>query len=1111
MARPTPEAVLTGIAVLFAATVPTFAQAKRPAINVVPDQPTALTNEVRPLKSVEQVTAPSVDREAAAVEDQRRAEAGLAPRFAITNRVRITPATHGTWETLDADTLMWRLRITSAGALSLNLGFTRYEMPVDGRLFVYSSDFSRMIRPFTAEDNEAHGELWTPVILADDIVVEVTLPASGRERLDLELVSIGVGYRGFGEPSADKSGSCNVDVVCPEGDDWQDEIASVAVIGTGGGTFCTGFMVNNTSEDQTPYFMTANHCGINSGNAASLVAYWNYENSWCRPPGGGASGGPGDGTLTDFQTGSYFRASYSTSDFTLVELDDDPNPAWEVAFAGWDRSGEDATTAIAIHHPNTDEKRISFEYQSTTVTSYLGTSVPGNGTHVRVIDWDLGTTEPGSSGSPLFNQDHQVIGQLHGGYAACGNDDSDWYGRFYTSWTGGGSSSSRLSDWLDSAGTGATSVDTLWPSASGMRVSPSGGLTATGPAGGPFDPRSVIYTVENRDETGLDYSVTNTQDWVTVTDASGYLAPGESADVTVYLNPDANLLSNGNYSDTVTFINETDHDGDTVRVVDLTVGVPEKVHEWTLDADPGWSADPLWAYGQPTGGGGQHGNSDPTSGHTGPNVYGYNLSGDYQNYLSEKHLTTGPIDCSEIFSVSVKFWRWLGVETPTYDHAYVRASNNGSTWVTVWENGGEITDGSWSQQEIDIAAVADGQSTVYLRWTMGTTDSSWQYCGWNIDDVEIWGVGSMTDCNNNGVEDAEDIATGTSEDCNENGVPDECEDDPKISQHPVGETACYGESITFSVAAEGYGTLEYQWRKDDVDIDGANQASYTIDSVVPSDAGSYDVVVTGTCGALLSDAATLSMNPTPTPAVPDPITLNVGFGTKNRYLSFVAGDAGEQQAAAVTITSLPGYEFAEGRTMWVQAPFSVTEEEGGDAFLAAELGCSPVYRDWSAGSCDAGVCAGGLLAGQRTCTVDEECRRVDIFGDAILPGGTFELRMIDETCPTTNEQNYSAPLAVTMSQTGDIVGDCADCPCTGPDGVADFVDITAVVEKFKNTPCASGGPGVPRMARADLINSTATLPLPDQVIDFVDIAYCVDGFRDAAIPLPGPPAIDPCQ
>jgi hypothetical protein len=121
-------------------------------------------------------------------------------------------------------------------------------------------------------------------------------------------------------------------------------------------------------------------------------------------------------------------------------------------------------------------------------------------------------------------------------------------------------------------------------------------------------------------------------------------------------------------------------------------------------------------------------------------VLGYNLGGDYANNLPEQALTTGAIDCSAMQSVSVRFRRWLNVEQPQYDHAYLRASTDGTTWTTVWENGGEITDSSWQQVEYDLSQLADGEATVYLRWVMGTTDSSWQFSGWNLDDIEIRGL-----------------------------------------------------------------------------------------------------------------------------------------------------------------------------------------------------------------------------------------------------------------------------------------------------------------------------------------------------------------------------------
>ncbi|MCO6439031.1 MAG: S8 family serine peptidase [Phycisphaerae bacterium] len=170
------------------------------------------------------------------------------------------------------------------------------------------------------------------------------------------------------------------------------------------------------------------------------------------------------------------------------------------------------------------------------------------------------------------------------------------------------------------------------------------------------------------------------------------------------------------------------------------------VYEWNLNTNPGWTMQGQWAYGQPTGGGGEHGGPDPTSGATGSNVLGYNLSGDYGANLPETHLTTTAINCTGLSGVTLRFERWLGVEQPTYDHAYVRVSTNGSSWTTIWENTAEIADSSWTQQEFDISSIADNQPTVYIRWTMGTTDGSWFYCGWNIDDIEIWAAGGGPQC-----------------------------------------------------------------------------------------------------------------------------------------------------------------------------------------------------------------------------------------------------------------------------------------------------------------------------------------------------------------------------
>jgi len=246
--------------------------------------------------------------------------------------------------------------------------------------------------------------------------------------------------------------------------------------------------------------------------------------------------------------------------------------------------------------------------------------------------------------------------------------------------------------------------------------------------------------------------------------------------------------------------------------------------------------------------------------------------------------------------------------------------------------------------------------------------------------------------------------------------------------------------------------------------------------------------------------------PDTNPPTPDycPVPPDIGFGTKNRYMTFVMDDPGppypvQDVAMRVKFVSIPGHEYAEGRTMWVQEPFPVTESAGSDQptprpiFWAAELGCEPFYTDWSVYD------------------------RVDVYNDVIIPDAVFEVQALrdDPSCSEKDEEDYSPELTVVMSACGDVVGHCsalpcaseqggADC-CSAPQGVVDFVDVSAVIDKFRNLPCT------PRKARADVINSTVTMPPPDRKVDFVDCSCVVDAFRGDPCPLPGPPLIDPCD
>lgn len=415
-----------------------------------------------PAADLERYTLPLQDNAALLAAELASRQSGRAPRFATVLPVRITPQTHGRWDTA-GNLAVWRMRLYSATAYSLNLGFSQYQMPEGGQMLIYDPQQKKITGPFTPADNESHNELWTPIFQGDELVIEVQVPLRRKDELTLELNYINHDFLGFGQ---NNSGSCNLDIICGISDGWEEvepfrEVArSVGLYSLQGNLLCSGFLVNNTQGDCTPYFLTANHCEITSNNAASVVVYWNFENSVCRQPNTAASGQEGNGKLNDFNTGAIFRASWSNSDFCLIELDDPVSESAEAFFAGWSIKDEiPQGTVASIHHPLTDEKRISLSEKITHFGFWGSSTTNPDGNHIIVPSWTTGTTQGGSSGAPLFNSQGQAIGQLHGGDAACGNTSYDAFGRLYNSWEGGGTRSSRLRDWLDPLNLGRTTMN----------------------------------------------------------------------------------------------------------------------------------------------------------------------------------------------------------------------------------------------------------------------------------------------------------------------------------------------------------------------------------------------------------------------------------------------------------------------------------------------------------------------------------------------------------------------------------------------------------------------------------------------------------------------------
>ena len=474
-----------------------FVSATWPAAARLGSPPQSFRQQVHSLAEIQQFGLPPTDTQAELAADEKTG-AGVPMRFTVPHAVTITPATHGTWEQLTNGRL-WRLRIQSAGATDLNLGFTRFWLPEGATLHVISESESYYQGPYTSRDNNPYGQLWTPVIPGDRAVIELFVPAQARQQPQLVLGHIGAGYRNwFHEQnlsvSSQAEADCNIDVACPIAAAWSNEVRSVALYSVYGTFACTGTLITDVAGDFRSYFLTANHCGVDADNAPTMVVYWNYQSTNC--------GTHGPGSLAQNQSGATFRAGKADVDFTLVELDEMPDPSFGVYYSGWDRSGLAPAGGVGIHHPQCDVKAISFSSNAlTTVDSCIGNG--GTNTHWQVI-WSLGITEPGSSGSGIWDPaTHRLVGTLSGGGVSCANPSyPDCYGKFSVAWNSGSSPAERLADWLDPQNTGATNVPGLDPMKATILIPAGTSLLAESysPTNGAIDPGETVtvsFALEN--------------------------------------------------------------------------------------------------------------------------------------------------------------------------------------------------------------------------------------------------------------------------------------------------------------------------------------------------------------------------------------------------------------------------------------------------------------------------------------------------------------------------------------------------------------------------------------------------------------------------------------
>ncbi len=421
---------------------------------------------------ITEVTLAAPDYNKLRNEDDSLSSLGVPERMGVTISLPVQVNKSGTLTDISSTIRIGRFNVTVPGATGLAFYFSEFHLAPGDSLFIYSKDLTHYIGAFTQQNNKKNGLFATEEVKGESVIIELVDNKLNYEESVVNISDVLVAYtplsfreNGIGVDRLNFLGAadtCEINVKCPEGDGWRDQINGVVRIKSKVGNnafWCTGSIMNNTALDFTPFILTADHCATYLENYSSAndisqwVFYYNYESVSCEndAPAGVAGSMTGAVKISASTT-----VNLDGSDFLLLELDESIPNNYNPYYQGWDATGDISQNGVGIHHPEGDVKKIS------TYTRPLEISEWGEnpGTHFLVY-WSrtqngYGVSEPGSSGSPLFNSQKYIIGTLTGGLSECTTPEQpDQYGRIFYSWDKNGPlDSDRLQPWLDPINTG---------------------------------------------------------------------------------------------------------------------------------------------------------------------------------------------------------------------------------------------------------------------------------------------------------------------------------------------------------------------------------------------------------------------------------------------------------------------------------------------------------------------------------------------------------------------------------------------------------------------------------------------------------------------------------
>jgi len=376
----------------------------------------------------------------------------------------------GQWDISTTGDRVWRLKIETNKASSISFMFDKFKLPLGGEVYLYGDEKKEIVGPYDATTNPKNEKLGSWLINSPIVWVLYVEPKAKKNSGVLNISQIILGYSNQTKSKKIrakkiKKNLCDKNALCHVNNnsinDLKNRLIHSIVLINIGTSFCSGVLINNTNKDGKSYLLTANHC------LDSDPVFWSFRFNFfdnfeaCE-----------DLSIPSFSalqstSGAKIVAQNAISDFALLEIEGKLDPEWTLSWAGWSRQQQSPKYSFCLHYPEGNTMKVAVEDDALeqriidffdTPTKVWAVSETNNG-------WEIGVTKTGSSGSPLFNEKGQIIGQLAGGKTLCNNGVNnnldDWFGRFDVSWDIDNNPSKSLKKWLDPKGKNLKEVGML--------------------------------------------------------------------------------------------------------------------------------------------------------------------------------------------------------------------------------------------------------------------------------------------------------------------------------------------------------------------------------------------------------------------------------------------------------------------------------------------------------------------------------------------------------------------------------------------------------------------------------------------------------------------------